>query len=79
MQGNRSLLASKHQSQALSLVHREAPLVQVRSWEPGKTVEQIMAGLIVPTAPVAGRISKIDGDWIHLTADAQKASAESGD
>lgn len=75
MQGNRSLMASKHQSQALSLVHREAPLVQVKSWEPDKTVEQVMASLVVPTAPTAGRITKIDKDWIHFEPDTRKTSA----
>jgi DNA-directed RNA polymerase subunit beta len=74
MQGNRSLMASKHQSQALSLIHREAPLVQVQSWIPGKSVEQVMAEMIVPTAPVAGRITHIDGDWIHFEPDARKAA-----
>ena len=65
MQGNRSLMASKHQSQALSLVHREAPLVQVQSWNPGTTVEKEMVKLIVPTAPVSGRITKIDAALHH--------------
>lgn len=75
MQGNRSLMASKHQSQALSLVHREAPLVQVASWNPGRSVEQEMVKLIVPTAPFAGRITKIDGDYIHIEPHADKLSA----
>ena len=75
MQGNRSLMASKHQSQALSLVHREAPLVQVKSWNPGTTVEKEMVRLIVPTAPVAGVVTKIDGDYVHIRPDAQKAAA----
>ncbi len=72
MQGNRALMASKHQSQALSLIHREAPLVQVKSWNPDTTVEKEMVKLIVPTAPVAGRISKIDGDYIYLTPETNK-------
>lgn len=76
MQGNRSLMASKHQSQALSLVHREAPNVQVASWNPGTSVEREMVKLIVPTAPVAGVITKIDGDYIHMRPDAVKVGAE---
>jgi DNA-directed RNA polymerase beta subunit len=75
MQGNRSLMASKHQSQALSLVHREAPLVQVKSWNPGTTVEKEMVRLIVPTAPVAGVVTQIDGDHIHIRPDAPKTAA----
>jgi DNA-directed RNA polymerase beta subunit len=76
MQGNRSLMASKHQSQALSLVHREPPLVQVKSWNPDTTVEKEMVKLIVPTAPVAGRITKIDDDYIYLEPSAKKAAAD---
>lgn len=72
MQGNRSLMASKHQSQALSLIHREAPLVQVRSWNPDMTVEREMTKLIVPTSPVAGVVSHIDDDYIHITPDQPK-------
>lgn len=72
MQGNRSLMASKHQSQALSLIHREAPLVQVNSWNPDMTVEREMVKLIVPTSPVAGVVSHIDDDYIHITPDQAK-------
>lgn len=72
MQGNRSLMASKHQSQALSLIHREAPLVQVNSWNPDMTVEKEMTKLIVPTSPVAGVVSHIDDDYIHITPDQTK-------
>lgn len=74
MQGNRALMASKHQGQALPLVHREAPLVQVESWKPGVSVEREMVKLIVPTAREAGRITKIDGDYIHITHGEKKAS-----
>lgn len=79
MQGNRSLMASKHQSQALSLVHREAPLVQVASWNPGTSVEKEMIKLVVPTSPFAGRVTKIDGDYIHIEPDPVKTSAAPAD
>lgn len=72
MQGNRALMASKHQGQALPLVRREAPLVQVESWNPGTSVEREMVRLIVPTAPVAGRINKIDSDYVHLSPEGEK-------
>lgn len=75
MQGNRSLMASKHQGQALSLVHREAPLVQVSSWNPDTSVEKEMVRLIVPTSPVAGRIVSIDKDWIHVRPDPEPKRA----
>lgn len=75
IQGNRVLMASKHQGQALPLVHREAPLVQVASWRPGTSVEKEMVRLIVPTAPTAGVISAIDDDHIHLTPHSTKHSS----
>lgn len=76
MQGNRTLMASKHQGQALPLVYREAPLVQAESWKPGISMEKEIMRLIVPTAPSAGVISKIDGDYIHFTPSEHKTSAE---
>jgi DNA-directed RNA polymerase beta subunit len=78
MQGNRSLMASKHQEQALPLVHREAPNVQVESWAPGHSVEQEFAKIIVPTAREDGVITKIDGDYIHLAPRGTKTSAAGG-
>ena len=78
IQANRVLMASKHQGQALPLVHREAPLVQVASWKPGTSVEREVVKLIVPTARQAGTITKIDEDWIHITPDAKTASVAEG-
>lgn len=75
MQGNRIVMASKHQSQALPLVYREPPHVQVKSWRPGMTVEKEMALKIVPTAPVDGTIEKIDDDWIYLRPSTNKESS----
>jgi DNA-directed RNA polymerase beta subunit len=74
IQGNRVLMASKHQGQALPLTHREAPLVQVASWNPGRSVEQDMVQLLVPTAKHAGVITKIDDDYIHIDHDAKTAA-----
>lgn len=75
MQGNRAIMASKHQSQALSLVHREPPLVQVKSWEGDHSVEEEMARLVVPTAPIGGRVKKIDGDYIYIEPHTDKTAA----
>lgn len=75
IQGNRVLMASKHQGQALPLVHREAPLVQVESWKPGISVEREMMKQIVPTARQAGVVTKIDGDFIHLGPPEKAAAA----
>ena len=75
MQGNRTIMASKHQSQALSLVHREAPLVQVQSWQPHLSVEEEMARFVVPTSPVAGTVHHIDDGYIYIQPDEVKGAA----
>lgn len=75
IQGNRVLMASKHQGQALPLVHREAPLVQVASWHPNTSVEREVVAQIVPTARHDGVITKIDDDYIHIEPE-HKAAAE---
>jgi len=79
MQGNRVLMGAKQQAQALSLVNREAPLVQVSSWNPRQSMEQHMVSLIVPTAPVAGTIEKIDQDYIYLRPTQTKRGAANWD
>lgn len=75
MQGNRALMASKHQGQALPLLHREAPLVQVESWKPGVSMEKELVKLIVPTARHDGVVTKIDEDYIYVSPE-EKAAAE---
>lgn len=72
IQANRVLMASKHQGQALPLTHREAPLVQVASWKPNISVEQDLIKQVVPTARVAGTVTKIDDGWIHIRPHATK-------
>lgn len=76
IQGNRVLMASKHQGQALPLTHREAPLVQVESWKPGVSVEKEMMKLLVPTARHTGTVEKIDDHHIHIRPDGKTAAAE---
>jgi DNA-directed RNA polymerase beta subunit len=66
MQGNRLLMGAKMATQALPLVDREVPHVQVASYNPGRTFEQELARLITPHAPVSGTIKKIDKDYIYL-------------
>jgi DNA-directed RNA polymerase beta subunit len=76
IQGNRVLMASKHQGQALPLVHREPPLVQVASWNPGTSVEREMVKQLVPTARHAGTVTRIDDDYIHIEPNETKTAAE---
>ena len=74
-QGNRQLMGSKHQTQAISLVDREAPLVQVAT-PSGRSFESVMATIINPVAPISGTISKIDGDYIYIRPHTKQAAAK---
>ena len=76
MQGNRVLMASKHQTQALPLVDREVPNVQVASPRKGKSMEEEIVRLIVPTSPVDGTITKIDKDYIYIKPHNNKSAEE---
>jgi len=67
MQGNRAIMASKFGTQALPLLEREVPLVQVRSHlDSGESFEQVYGHMINPTAPVAGTVKKVDGDYVWI-------------
>ena len=77
-QGNRAVMGSKMQTQALSLVDREEPFVQVGTARPNTTVEQNMGEMINPVAPVSGTVAKIDGDYIYLRPDKIKTAAPGG-
>ncbi len=70
MQGNRAIMGSKFQTQALPLLTREAPLVQAQGPRKGMSMEREVAFLMVPTAPTAGVITKVDADYIYLKPDA---------
>lgn len=73
--GNRNIMGAKFQTQALPLTEREAPLIQVQSWSPSKSVEQQFGQMISPTAPVAGTIEKIDDDYIYIRPSSQKKAS----
>lgn len=72
-QGNRQLMGSNHQRQALSLVEREAPYVQVRT-PSGDSFEHVMATIVNPTAPVDGTVAKVDKDFIYLRPNVKTAA-----
>jgi DNA-directed RNA polymerase subunit beta len=74
LQGNRIVMGSKMQTQALPLLTREAPLVQVGSFNRGRTMEDEIADLIVPVAPVSGIIRKVDKDYIYIEPEKTKHS-----
>lgn len=65
LRGNRLVMGSKMQTQALSLVHRDEPWVQVKS-PSGKTFEHMMGTLINPSSPVNGTVDHIDNDYVYI-------------
>jgi len=73
-QGNRAVMGSKMQTQALSLVDREAPYVQVRA-PSGKSFEEMMGHIINPSSPVDGTVAKIDKNYIYVRPSRKKESA----
>lgn len=73
--GNRNIMGAKFQTQALPLVEREVPWVQVASWRKGKTVEQEFGMQIAPTTPVSGVVEKIDDDYVYIRKDRTKTAA----
>lgn len=68
-QGNRAMMASKMLEQAISLKHRESPLVQVGT-PTGSSFESEIGKKAAIVAPADGTVKKITGDEIVLqTAD----------
>lgn len=78
LRGNRAVMGSKMQTQALSLVDREEPLVQVQS-PTGKSFEHHMGTLMNPIAPVGGTVSKVDDEYVYIRPDKQGKTAARGD
>jgi DNA-directed RNA polymerase beta subunit/intein/homing endonuclease len=74
-QGNRAVMGSKMQVQALSLLEREIPFVQVAT-PSGKSFESMLGRVINPSSPVAGVVQKIDDDYIYIKPDAKLGAAE---
>lgn len=57
-QGNRTMTASRQATQAVGLLHREAPLVQVRSGS-GDSWEKVIGSPWTHRAPVTGKVVEI--------------------
>lgn len=63
-QGNRAMMASKMLEQAISLKHREAPLVQ--SGLGSTSFEQVIGSKVAAVAPEAGKITAVSDDHIKI-------------
>ena len=61
---NRSTMAGRHMEQAISLKHRQAPLVQSRAGK--NTFEEVMGSFAGHTAPVDGIVHKVKKDGIVI-------------
>ena len=71
-QGNRTMMASKMLEQAISLKHREAPLVQVSGGPSGSLEKQMGNTAAAVFAPDDGTVSDITKDQITLQTSAGK-------
>ena len=77
IQGNRAIMGSKMGTQALPLIDREAPFVQVRSHLPGgESFEAVYGHMVVPRAPVSGTVHKIEDGWVYIKPDGSKKKAD---
>lgn len=76
MQGNRAIMASKMGTQALPLIEREAPFVQVQSHLPGgESFETIYGHMVCPRAPISGTVHKIEDGWVYIRPEGSKKKA----
>jgi DNA-directed RNA polymerase subunit beta' len=74
--GGRASMASRHMEQAISLVHRAPPLVQVgtgSSLEGGQTFEHLMGGLTSHVSPVNGKVTAVKKDGVTILSDDGKS------
>lgn len=70
--GNRASMASRHIEQAISLVDRDAPLVQVATPSGGgsvKTFEELLGRQAAHSTPMAGTVTSVKADGISIQGD----------
>ena len=70
--GNRAMMASKHQEQAVSLKHREEPLVQTQTDRGGVSFENLVGNMYSHKAPVSGKVVKIESNAIYIQGPEKK-------
>jgi DNA-directed RNA polymerase beta subunit len=77
IQGNRAIMGSKMGTQALPLLEREVPYVQVKSHLPGEvSFESIYGHMTVPTSPVHGTVEKIENGYIYIRPHGEKKAED---
>lgn len=67
-QGNRASMAARHMEQAISLVHRDEPLVQVATGATAgpQTFEKLVGRQASHESPVEGHVTSVTKDAIHI-------------
>ena len=75
LQGNRKVMGAKMSTQALPLVTREQPWIQVATTKEGRSFEDSVAKSILPTSPVDGIVAKVDKDYIYIRPTLTKKSS----
>lgn len=63
---NRATMAGRQMEQAISLKHREQPLVQSVIKEGGKSFDEIMGNVSAIHAPISGKVVKVASDFIRI-------------
>jgi DNA-directed RNA polymerase beta subunit len=77
IQGNRAIMGSKMGTQALPLLEREVPYVQVKSHLPGEvSFESIYGHMTVPTSPVHGTVEKIQDGYVWIRPHGEKTAED---
>ena len=77
IQGNRAIMGSKMGTQALPLLEREVPFVQVQSHVgPDVSFESIYGHMTVPTSPVHGTVEKIEGGYVWIRPHGEKKAED---
>jgi DNA-directed RNA polymerase subunit beta' len=71
--GGRAMMAAKQQEQAVSLTSREEPLVQTKT-DGNSTFEEAVGSYSAHASPVAGVVTKIDEDMIHIRGAGRKVT-----
>lgn len=80
IQGNRAIMGSKMGTQALPLLAREAPHVQVQSSSgKGVSYETVFGHMVVPTSPVKGTVEKVENGYVYIRPHGSTKKAEALD
>lgn len=74
-QGNRVSMADKQMEQAISLKHRQAPLVQSKA-DGEHTFERVLGHITAATAPISGKVVAITKDSIILQEGPKSAKTQ---